>query len=43
MPKFVGSSEAYKLEIQIDDNPVTKTTTEHVPPYVVIAYIIRTD
>jgi microcystin-dependent protein len=43
MPNFAGNSEAYKLEIQIDNDPVTKTTTEHVPPYVVVTYIIRTD
>ena len=43
LPAYSGASGSYSKEVTIDADPLTKTTTELVPPYVVVAYIIRVD
>lgn len=41
IPKFTGPSGAYEKEVQNDDNPVSKSTTELIPPYTTVNYIIK--
>ena len=50
LPAFNGNSKAYIREINLNlatggvaNAPVTNTSTEHIPPFVVVNYIIRVD